>query len=320
LLKNPAITGVAPSSEIPGKGVFAKNGVRRLGQDKAEFFPALVEIDKDFLETYQMSLVAGNNLPDREEPNIFESKQARVLLNEEAVAALGFKTNEAALMQTVVLTSWFGDIRGEIAGVVKNYHQRSVKENYDPIFYYHNNRSDWGYFSINMDMQNVAGNLAFIEKSYNEIFPGNAFDSFFLDEYFDRQYKADEQFGNIFSLFTILAIIIACLGLLGLSTFAIKLRTKEVGMRKILGSTTQNIVMLLSKDFIILVCLAALIATPVVYFVADNWLKNFAFHIELHWLIFVIAPLLLLIISLLTIGFQSIKAALSNPLDSLRND
>jgi putative ABC transport system permease protein len=171
-----------------------------------------------------------------------------------------------------------------------------------------------------MQTKDLHKNLAYIEDLYNKIFPGNAFESFFLDEYFDQQYRADQQFGKIFGLFTILAIIIACLGLTGLSTFAIKLRTKEIGIRKVLGASVQGIVYLFFKDFIKLVCLAAIISIPLVYLAANKWLNNFAFHINLSWFIFLLAPLLLMIIAFITVSLQSSRAALSNPVNTLRND
>lgn len=321
LKKHPAIAGVAPSTDIPGKRIFANNSVWKANQDKSKnSFTRLLEIDKDFVPTYKMKLVAGSNLPSDELTNVFESKRTKVLVNEALVSLLGFSNNEAALHKEVFFASWFGDIKCEIVGVVKNYHQRSLKVKYDPILFYHNNRSDWQYFSININTKDLSENLAYVAAQYNRAFPGDVFDSFFLDEYFNRQYQADQQFGNIFGLFTLLAIIVACLGLIGLSTYAIKLRTKEIGIRRVLGSTTYAIVYLFSKDFILLVGIAACIAIPVIYVAANEWLSGFAFRINLSWFIFVVPPLLLLLISLLTIGWQSFKAALSNPVNSLRNE
>jgi putative ABC transport system permease protein len=171
-----------------------------------------------------------------------------------------------------------------------------------------------------MQTKDAPKTLAFIKTQYDTFFPGNAFESFFLDDYFNRQYQTDEQFGNVFALFTMLAIIIACLGLIGLSTFAIKLRTKEIGIRKVLGATVQGIVYLFFSDFIKLVCIAAVIAIPVVYLAASKWLNNFAFHIQLGWFIFIIAPMILFAIAFITVSIQSVRAALSNPVKSLRSE
>jgi putative ABC transport system permease protein len=321
LLKKPAINNMAPSSDIPGRRIFDRNSARKTGQNKSlRFIPFLVEIDKNYLPTYQMQLVCGNNLPERGTVNLFDSRKTKVLINEETVKKLEFDNNEAALNQTIYVNIGVGEIECEVTGVVKNYHQRSLKDKYDAIIYYLNGSGNWAYFSINLQTIDLSKNMAGIEKLYHQLFPGNAFESFFLNEYFNRQYKADQQFGNIFGLFTILAIFISCLGLTGLATYAIKLRTKEIGIRKVLGASAQGIVYLFYRDFIKLVCIAAVIAIPVVYYLAGKWLDNFAFHIDPGWLVFVTAPLLLLIIAFVTIGLQSFRAAMDNPVNSLRND
>jgi putative ABC transport system permease protein len=321
LLKNPGITHMAPSTDIPGKVVAGMNDVRRANLDKTHGYSVgLVEIDKDFIPTYQMQLAAGSNLPDYQPGNVFQTLNTKMLVNEEIVKALGYKNNEAALHQQIAFASWWGDVKGEIIGVVKNYHQRSLHTSFDPILYYYNSRSGYGYFSIKMHTSNLHRNLKYIENLYNQIFPGNAYESFFLDEYFNRQYKADEQFSSIFGAFTVLTIIIACLGLIGLSTFAIKLRTKEIGIRKVLGASVQGIVYLFFSDFVKLVALSAVIAIPVIYLAASKWLTNFAFHIQLNWFIFLVSPLLLLFIAFITIGWQSCKAALANPVKALKSE
>jgi putative ABC transport system permease protein len=321
LLKNPAIRHMAPSSEIPGKPVVARNGVRRINQKKTlNTTSNLIEIDWDYVPTYQMQLAAGTNLPAHLPGNVFESKKTKVLINEEMVKRLGYKSNESILNEHILFESWVGDINCEVVGVIKNYHQRSLKQPFEPSLYFYNHMRDWGYYSINMHTHNARKTLDYIKSQYDKFFPGNAFESFFLDDYFNRQYQADERFVNIFALFTILAIIIACLGLIGLSTFAIKLRTKEIGIRKVLGATIQSIVYLFFSDFVKLVCIAALIAIPVVYLAASQWLSNFAFHIQIGWFIFVIAPLVLLLIAFITVGIQSMRAALANPVKALRSE
>lgn len=321
LLKNPAIMHVAPSSEIPGRPIAAVNSVRRVGEDKTHNHDIdLVSIDKDFISTYQIGLAAGSNLPEHEAGWIFDSRRGKALINEQAVNMFGFKNNADALHQHVLFNSWFGDIDCEIVGVIKNYHQRSLRESYEPILYFYDSRSNWSYFTINASASHLRQNLAYIEKVYDKVFPGNAFESFFLDEYFDRQYQADQRIGHIFALFTLLAIFVACLGLIGLSTYAIRLRTKEIGIRKVLGASVRGIVYLIFEDFIKLVFLAALVAIPIVYYVAGKWLNNFAFHIRLGWIVFVASPLTLMAISFIAISLQSLRAALANPVRSLRTE
>jgi putative ABC transport system permease protein len=321
LQRNPAIMHMAPSTDVPGKIIVAKNGVRRASQDKTHsLHTGLVEIDKDFIPTYQMQLAAGSNLPDHQSGNVFKTLNTKVLVNEQLVKSLGYNSNQEILNQQIVFVSWFGDVKCEVVGIIKNFHQRSLKDPFEPILYYYNDMSNWAYFSINMQTKDAGKTLAFIKAQYDTFFPGNAFECFFLDDYFNRQYQADEQFGNIFALFTILAIIIACLGLIGLSTFAIKLRTKEIGIRKVLGATVQGIVYLFFSDFIKLVCIAAVIAIPVVYLAASKWLNNFAFHIQLGWFIFILAPALLITIAFITVSIQSVRAALANPVKALRSE
>lgn len=320
LQMNPAIFNVAPSTDIPGKNIVAHNFVRKASQDKTKGFNcSLLEIDHDFVPTYQMQLAIGENIPKNPPGNVFQELKAKVLVNEECVKMLGF-SNKEILNQPIVFVSWWGDIKCEVVGVIKNYHQRSLKDPFEPILYYYNSQSNWGYFSVNMHSGNAGKTLDFIKAEYNKLFPGNAFESFFLDDYFNRQYVADERFGDTFAVFTLLAILIACLGLIGLSTFAIKLRTKEIGIRKVLGATIQGIIYLFFSDFIKLVCIAAVIAVPVVLLAAHKWLSNFAFHIKIGWLVFIIAPALLMIIAFITVSIQSARAALANPVKALRSE
>lgn len=318
--QNPAIKNIAPSTEIPGKTIRAINTVRRLNQDKAHGIEGeLIAIDHDFVPTYQIQLAAGDNLPESQSNNVIETLKTKALVNEEMVKRLGY-TNKEILHQKILMVSWFGDITCEVTGVLKNHHQRSLKDPIRPMLYFQNESNIWSYFSINMNTKGAGKTLAFIKAQYDNFFPGNAFDCFFLDEYFNRQYQDDERFGDIFVLFTVLAIVIACLGLIGLSTFAIKLRTKEIGIRKVLGASVQGIVYLFFSDFIKLVCIAAVIAVPVVYLAASKWLSNFAFHIQIGWLVFILAPALLITLAFITVSIQSVRAALANPVKALRTE
>lgn len=321
LQQNPNIKNVAPSTEIPGKTIWARNTVRRFNQQRSEGFVGdLIAIDHDFVPTYQMQLAAGNNLPQQPSGEIYRTLKTKALVNEEMVKELGYTSNKEILHQNILMVSYFGDISCEVVGVLKDHHQRSLKDPIHPMMYYQDNNRIWAHFSVSMNTKSAGKTLDYIKAQYDKFFPGNAFESFFLDEYFNNQYQEDERFGDIFVLFTILAIVIACLGLIGLSTFAIKLRTKEIGIRKVLGATVQGIVYLFFSDFIKLVCIAAVIAIPVVYLVASKWLSNFAFHIQLGWFVFVLAPALLMIIAFITVSIQSARAALANPVKALRSE
>jgi putative ABC transport system permease protein len=280
-----------------------------------------MEADENFVPTFQMQLAAGTNFLRSDSIRYdYSSVNLKVLVNEEVVKALGFKTNEDAIKQPVIFGYGNVEHKAEIIGVVKNYHQRSLREMYDRILYIYPSISYWTYLSVHINKDNLARNLASIETSFKNIFDGSPFEYFFLDEYFNNQYQADQRFGKVFTLFTVLAIFVACLGLLGLSSFMSRLRIKEIGIRKVLGASIYSILILFSKDFIKLVLLAAAIAIPLFYLVADSWLRNYAFHINFDWTMFVLPPLLLLFISLFTISIQSIKAALANPVESIHTE
>ncbi len=320
LLKNPSVKDITISSDIPGNKILERNSVRKAGEDETHnFTPFFMEIDENFVNTFQMDMAAGRNFMSWDSSRMRHTENTKVIINEEVVKALGYKNNEAAVHQFVVFRLG-EDVRAEIIGVIKNYHQRSLREPYYPILYYYPEWNNWKYFSIHVNTSHLTQDIASIENKYRSIFPGNPFEYFFLNESFNQQYQADQRFGKVMGLFTGIAIIVACLGLLGLSSFVIKLRTKEIGIRKVLGATAYSILVLFSKDFIKLVCLASVISIPVIYFMASRWLNNYAFHIHLGWAIFVIPPLLLLAISLITTSLQSIRAALANPVNSLKSE
>jgi putative ABC transport system permease protein len=324
LLNNPAVTDVATSSDIPGKVIIGRNNVRKGSEDKTHnFITNITQVDESFVKTFQMQLAAGRSFTAQDTADIANTSiKTRVVINEQVVKALGFKDNEAALHQYIVFGGGMGEVNAEVVGVLKNYHQRSLKEDYDPILYFYPSpsHSDASYFSINVKTDHLQRNLSSIEDSYKSIFSDNPFEYFFLNEYFDKQYQSEQRFGKVFGLFTILAIIVACLGLLGLSSFVIKLRTKEIGIRKVLGASVYSLLALFSKDFIKLVLLASVIVIPFIYFIGNMWLQNYAFHIHLNWIFFVVPPLLLMTISLITISLQSVKAALANPIKSLKTE
>jgi putative ABC transport system permease protein len=203
---------------------------------------------------------------------------------------------------------------------MKDYHQVSLKQNIQPMMFMLPTFYSSNYISINLDTKSVAQSVSGISDIYAQAFPNNAFEYFFLDEYFDRQYQGDMRLGRVFGIFTGLAIIIACLGLLGLSIFAVLHRTREVGVRKVLGASVASILILFSQDFVKLLLVAYVIALPLVWFAVDKWLSTFAFHISPGLEIFVTPLLLLLLISMSTVCFICLKAATANPTAALRQD
>jgi putative ABC transport system permease protein len=203
--------------------------------------------------------------------------------------------------------------------VINDYHQKSLRYPVEPTMLfpaYSTNSS----ISVKVDVKDLPATIAAIKKEYYAFFPGNLLDYCFLDDRFNAQYDNERLFGKVFAIFSGFANFIACLGLLGLSLFATAQRTKEIGVRKVLGASVSNIVTLLSKDFIKLVVIAFLIASPVAWWIMHNWLQDFAYRINISWWIFLTAGLLAVIIALGTISFQAIKAAIANPVKSLRTE
>ncbi len=323
LKRDPNIQNMAPSSEIPGKLISQMNGIRNRDESvEANVSAFHFYIDQEFIDTYSFELVAGRNF--REEDRLqsrFEGvNPVPVMINEKLLASLGYQSAEEAIAQLIYFGLGPKDWEGEIVGVIKNHHQRSLKDDYDPILFFPVLGFSGQYFTIKLNMQNPTKTVAFVEDQYESAFPGNAFEYFFLDDYFDRQYAADQQFGRVFGLFSGLALIVACLGLFGLATFMISQRVKEIAIRKVLGATLSSMVYLFSKDFIRLILLANIIALPLVYLGVQHWLNNFAFQVNIGWLIFLIPATILLIISLSTVGFQTIKTGSTNPVQSLRQE
>ncbi|MCG8306533.1 MAG: ABC transporter permease [Cytophagales bacterium] len=323
LKRKPDIYSMAPSSEIPGKMISQLNGIRNIDEGvDANAAVFHFYIDQDFIETYGIDLVAGRNF--REDESLYPRDEriipVPIIVNEKVIESLRYKNAEEAIGQLVHFGLGPRDWKAEIVGVVKNHHQRSLKEDYDPILFFPVSGLSGQYFTINLRMQNAPAIISFIEKAYKEAFPGNQFEYFFLDDYFDSQYASDQQFGKVFGLFSSLALIVACLGLLGLSTFMISRRIKEIAVRKVLGATVSGMVYLFSRDFVKLIVIANVIALPLVYLAVQRWLNNFAFQVKIGWVMFIIPVIILLIIALTTVSIQTIKTGSMSPVNSLRQD
>jgi putative ABC transport system permease protein len=243
-----------------------------------------------------------------------DTTQAMVI-NEAAVKFLGYASAQAAIGRR--FKQWGRE--GQIIGVVKNFHFKSLQENIEPL----SMRIEPGrnhLLSVNVTTSNVSATLAAIEGKWKSAIPARPFNYYFLDEFFDRQYRSEERFGKLFLYFAMLAIFISCLGLLGLASYSTLQRTKEIGIRKTLGADTWNIVNLLSRDFLKLVLISFFIAAPLAGYFVHGWLKDFAHRINFSWWMFVLGGSLALLVAVLTISFQTVRAALANPVKSLRTD
>ncbi len=311
LKRLPSVQSVTTSGAIPGGGYNWGTSMRREGAPPEENKSgSVVFVDPDFIETYGIELLAGKAWnPDA------ESEMKAVLINEASVTAFGLGTAEKALDQHILL----GGDTVAILGVLKNYHWNSLKEDFSP-FLLGARKIHGANYSVHLNAANLNESIAKVEQLYKEAFPGNPFDYYFLDDFFNRQYKDDLQFGKIFSLFAILAIVIACLGLWGLASFTTTQKLREISIRKVLGASTPSIMSLLSGQFMKLVLIASIIALPLTWYGIDSWLDNFAFRIGIAWDLFVVPALILAVIALATVSIQILRGARSNPAQVLRSE
>lgn len=265
----------------------------------------------DFISEYGIEIVAGRGF----QKDMSTDVQGAFMINEAAVRAFGWSDPDQALGKRLV--TGFGGRVSPIIGVVKDYHYRGLQVQVEPLVM-ENNPDVFRNITLTLNTQNLSESLAFVESTWQELFPENPFENFFLDTDFEKQYRSDERIGRIFGVFTSLGLFIACLGLLGLAAFAAEQRTKEIGIRKVMGSSVAGIFLLFAKDFIKWVVAANFIAWPVAYLAADKWLGSFAYKTSLHVWVFILAAVAVLAISLFAVSFQSIKAALADPVRSLR--
>ena len=313
--KDPNIQAVSASFTIPGKQREYKVVVKRYGAGSND--SAIVRfnsLDYDFLDVFKMKLIAGRKFS----PDFPKDPDTSVIITETATKLLGFKKPEDAIGQTLTIQQ-FGNWSPIIVGVVNDYHQVSLKKPLDPSIF---NCSLYGaeYYSMRVNTSNLSRTIEHVRNSWTTAFRGNPFEYFFLDEYFDKQYANERKFEKLFLTFAVLAIIIGCLGLFGLSAYTASQRVKEIGIRKVLGASVPDITKMLSKDFLKLIIISILIASPIAWWVMDKWLQDFAYRVNISWWIFLAAGALALIIAMLTVSFQAIKAAIANPVKSLRTE
>ncbi len=314
----PNVENVALATETP---TFIQGGYSIWAEGKPQDFrlsTRALAIDKDYLPTLDISLTAGSNFTDADYADVnkenYQDKYYRFLLNESAAAELGWKPEEA-----IGKRASLNGRTGEIKGVVEDFHFSSMHEAIGPLVLFIDN-VQLNKIILKLNGNNIASTIAAVESKWKELAPHRPFDYEFLDQEFDQLYSAEERTGNLAATFAILAIFIACLGLFGLTAFAAQQRTKEIGIRKILGASVPNIVALLSKDFLFLVLFSMLIAFPAAWWAMNNWLEDFVYRIHVSWWIFALAGFSALLIALLTVSSQAIRAANINPVESLRSE
>ncbi len=312
----PGVESAATSSRAPGERMGRIFQIRKTGVDAGEqtYTSNAINTDYSYSETYGLSPLAGRFFR-KSDHNIDFNQIDKIVISKATVSMLGYPSSEEAIDQH--LRFWEKD--WQIVGVVPDFHQRSLHHGIEPIIFVPT-YSPGNLLSLKIATTNIEETIALVQARYQQFFPGNTFQYNFLDDSFSRLYLSDIRFGNILSFFTLLTIIIASLGLFGLASYTTLLRTKEIGVRKVLGATSINIIALLNKDFMKLIGIAIVTAVPLSWYFMEKWLEEFAYHIKIDWSIFIVASVLAISIAFITVSFHSIKAALANPVNSLRNE
>lgn len=322
LLTINGVISACGTSMVPGEMYLFNTGTYPEGASEEQMFRMdNFYVDHDFVRTFEIEVVEGRGFSKEMPTDVTDA----LMINEAAVQRLGWDNPIGKKIK--VLLNPFDDLSGytplRVIGVFRDIHQRSLYSVINPTFvqYIKNegpieNRARR--LSVRLETTDLSGTMARIEQKWKEVYPDYPYHSFFLDDFFDRLHGAEEKLGKIFRTFTLMAIIIGCLGLIGLASFTAEQRTKEIGIRKVLGSTVGSIVIMLCRKYIYLVIVANAVAWPIAFFAMKKWLQNFPYSVNIGLITFILTALLSLIIALFTVGFQSIRAARKNPIESLR--
>ncbi|HEX7844508.1 MAG TPA: ABC transporter permease [Chitinophagaceae bacterium] len=304
----------AQSTPVDIQGGYSMNSA---GTDKGMSVKGC-PVDDEYITVNNIKIIAGADFTKQDildaNKEDYTKSYYHYILNESAAKALGWDPQQA-----IGKKMFLGAHRpGEVKAVIKDFHFASLHNPIDPLVLF---PGGWGNFMlVKTSGKNLTGTIAFMEKKWKELAPHRPFEYRFLDEDFDKLYASELRTGKVFSIFASLAILLACIGLFGLSTYAAQQRIKEIGVRKVLGASMYGLVALLSKNFLKLVVIAILIATPLAWWLMNKWLQDFAYRVNIDWWVFAIAAAVALFIALLTVSSQAIKTALANPVKSLRTE
>lgn len=304
----PGIEQLTSSSNIPGDEIFWASGISRVDEDESRGVIYVIGMDEDYLSAFDIELLAGRNFSPE-----YGTEDLAIILNESATKFLGYETPEAAIDQIV---NFHGEER-HIVGVINDYHQMSLKQEPIPLLYRYF-PAFRSLFSMRVDPEQLDASMAELEKVWETFFEGNPFDTFFLDEFFDRQYRIEKQLNTSVGFFALIAILIAALGLFGLSSYTTLQRTKEIGIRKVNGASSSRILRLLSREYLELIVLAVAIASPITWFVIRRWLETYPYQVKIHWWLFLLTGIFALLLALIAVSIQTLRAANNNPTDSLK--
>jgi putative ABC transport system permease protein len=307
----PAVQAASNSLTIPGKQREYKSILKNAGGSDS-ITARVNSMDYGFIDVFKLKVIAGRNFS----PEMPTDRRTTAIVTESASRMLGYNDPQEIIGKSITVVDNTTTTR-TVIGVVNDYHQLSLQNAQEPGWFYLSPRGGQ-YYTARLNTNDLSATIKQVEKYWSEAFPGNPFEYFFLDDYFNRQYANEQKFSKLFTSFAIFAIIISCLGLLGLSAFIAGQRIKEIGIRKILGASVWSIMMMLSKDFLKLVLVAIILATPAAWLVMNGWLQQFAYKTEISLWIFAGAGTIALFIALVTVSFQAIRSALANPVKSLR--
>lgn len=312
-LATPAVNAASISSSVPGKNlgeiVYIPEGSN---PSETQAIKTLI-VDEQFLKTYGIRLAAGRNFS----PDFATDPSSAFVINSAAVQHLGWGSPEAAIGKEITW-GWPGK-KGTVIGVTEDFHQVSLQTAISPILM-HIQPSWYEYLSLKVNTTSVESTLQALESTWQALVPSRPFEYFFIDDFYNNLYQAEDRVGTIFNGFSTLAILIACLGLFGLAAFTNQQRVKEIGIRKTLGASLSSLIILLAKQFLLLVLIANLIAIPLAWSALSRWLDNFAYRTDIHWHIFLLSAAIAFFIALATIGWQTIRTALANPIGALRHE
>ncbi len=318
LLKIKGVVSTGASSMVPGEMYLFNTGIYPEGFSRDQQFRMdNFLVDQDFLDTFEMEIVQGRGFSKEIATDIKDS----VMINETAAQKLGWNNPVGKTIE--IVRSIDNPVQKRVIGVFQDIHQRSLYAVVEPTFIQHisnegpiENRARR--LAVRLETEDLPGTLKAIEQKWEEVYPNHPYYSFFLDDFFDGQHSAEDRLGSLFSAFSVLAVLIGCVGLFGLASYMAEKRTKEIGIRKVLGSTASSIVVLLCREFVFLIAIANGIAWPVAFIVMKKWLQSFPYPTSIQLSTFVLTALLTLIVALFTVGYQSVNAASANPVESLR--
>jgi len=313
LLRDNRVQNASMGRNVPGNGIMSGTEISakgtELNKNSAAIPASIFHIDEEYVPTLGLQVIRGRNFSKN-----FPTDSSAVVINETAVRDLGW-ANTDPIGKTIIRS---GQKEFKVIGVVADFHYASVKQKIAPLMMLLGN--NWGGIIVKVKTSDAQGFLADTKKQWTSLNPSGPFAYYFLDDKFASLYSAEQRTGKIFSAFTIIAIVIASLGLFGLSAFIIEQRTKEIGIRKVLGASVAQVLMLVSKEFLLLMSIAFIFSIPVTWWGMHIWLQDFAYRINISWWVFLLAGIGASIIALITISFQAIKAALANPVKSLRTE